>query len=157
MDKHSQLSNEIKTRFGSVVINPGTGAVLEGSLENAGSNMIVFMVDVAQKIIKETGNPLKDTLRYRRYAKNDYGDGRYCFRLYYDGKRSEIQMPGWTIDEVRFMQSEGQDAWQFPRLYVDDSSWLWCFAVNCATYDLLGSNDDDQPTPRTGIRLPGTR
>lgn len=145
MDKHSQLSNEIKTRFGSVVINPGTGAVLDASQLEAIVNMSQFRRDVADKIMQETSYKLlPSAIKIRRHRQNDYGNGRFCFRLYYDGKRTEIQMPGWTIDEVRFIQSEGQDAWQFPRLYVDDSSWLWCFAVNCASYDLLGTNDDDQ-------------
>ena len=42
-------------------------------------------------------------------------------------------MPGLPLDQVRFVEDEGQDIWKYPRLFVDGKPWLWKYAVNvCA-------------------------
>ena len=62
-------------------------------------------------------------------------DGRYGFLL--DSGLStlplEVEMPGLPLADVRYMPDEpgngDQNPWDFPRLYVDGSSWLWKYAV----------------------------
>ena len=41
-----------------------------------------------------------------------------------------VEMPGLPLEQVRYMGHEGQNARDYPRLYVDGASWLWEFAVN---------------------------
>jgi len=115
-----------------------------------------------------------------RCARQDYdasmGDGRFAFILKYNDLQCEIQMPGLPLGRVRFLGTDGQNAWGFPRLYVDGNSWLWCFAVMQAR-EALGiheeqndaskssrqevapkttvvSKDDDRPVPQAWDGLP---
>lgn len=115
----------------SIGINPGSGPLAGATEESAVTNIAAFVDDLTTRglIIDE----------YRRRAEADYGDGRYAFLVYYaDGTSVEVQMPGLPLDRVRWLKSEGQDIWQFPRLYVNDGSWIWYFAL-----DQFG--DDDAP------------
>jgi hypothetical protein len=34
------------------------------------------------------------------------------------------------LEKVRYLDSENQDIFNFPRLYVDGSSWVWKYALN---------------------------
>ncbi len=58
-------------------------------------------------------------------------------------------MPGIPLSEVRYVK--GLNAWLFPRLYVDGSSWLWEFAINMARGDLA------DPDGAIEIRIRATR
>jgi hypothetical protein len=51
------------------------------------------------------------------------------------GRSIEIQMPGLPVERVRYMGETGQNIWDFPRLYVDDSSWIWQFALSVCKPD----------------------
>jgi hypothetical protein len=44
-------------------------------------------------------------------------------------------MPGLPVEQVRYMGESGQNIWDFPRLYVDDSSWIWEFALSSCEPD----------------------
>ena len=106
-----------------VSLNPGTGPVAEASEQNAINNMAVFADDLRTRGIDVTTSV--------RRPDADYGDGRYAFTVVTaDDASHEVQMPGLPTDRVRWLKSEGQDIWQFPRLYVDDSSWVWFFALD---------------------------
>lgn len=72
--------------------------------------------------------------------KESDANGRFRFVLVRGERRCEIDMPGLPIDRVRYVGGEGQDIWDFPRLYVDGSSWVWKFAVNRAR-DKLSEED----------------
>lgn len=102
----------------AIVINPGTEPVAEATEEYAIENMRHFVTDCKQ-----------DGLRFVRVPELDYGEGRFAFLLWRGERCHEIQMPGITLNAVRFTGDVGQSAWDFPRLYVDGSSWLWKFAV----------------------------
>lgn len=110
----------------SVHINPGSGPVIQATEQNAIDNMTAFVAD-----LKERGIEVHD---WDREPAADYGNGRYAFAVLAD-ELVEVQMPGLPLDQVRWLGPD-QDIWQFPRLYVDDSSWIWYFALN--TFD-----DDD--------------
>lgn len=108
---------------GHLFINPGTGPVEGADCASARVNIQAFIRDLGL-----------DGVSCRRHARRDYGNGRFCFRLYKNGRRCEVQMPGLPLEQVRFQG--GLDPWQFPRLYVEGSSWLWTFAVSSARDDL---------------------
>ncbi|MFF9271094.1 hypothetical protein [Streptomyces rochei] len=108
----------------NVVINPGSGPVNEATEQNATDNMAVFTDDLLQRGIPVT--------TFTRRTAADYGQGRYAYEvLLNDGTSVEVQMPGLPVDRVRWLGAESQDIWDFPRLYVDDGSWIWYFALNC--------------------------
>jgi len=107
----------------SISVNPGSGPVAEATEQNAIDNMAVFTDDLRTRGITVTGSV--------RRPEADYGSGRYAFTVTTDDDHAtEIQMPGLPVDQVRWLKSEGQDIWQFPRLYVDDGSWIWYFALD---------------------------
>ncbi|MET9086130.1 hypothetical protein ABZX77_30365 [Streptomyces sp. NPDC004237] len=112
----------------SIIINPGTGPVADATEANAAINITVFGDD-----LQAAGLPVDSCTRAQGA---DYGDGRYAFTLAMgDGRTIEIQMPGLPVDQVRFMSEDGQNIWHFPRLYVDDSSMVWEFALGACEPD----------------------
>lgn len=126
-----------------IVINPGSGPVQGASAEQAAVNIKRFVADLAVRglnVVETCHTPEHD------YDRED-GDGRFAFDLTFDdGSVAVIQMPGIPVDKVRWLGPD-QDIWQFPRLYVDDSSWVWFFALNACRED-----GDDTPYPAN----PGT-
>lgn len=106
----------------SVIINPGSGPVPEATEEHAAGNMVVFADDLRQRGTESS--------TFTRRPDADYGDGRYAYTLHLDDDiTAEIQMPGLPVEQVRYLSEPGQNIWDFPRLYVDDSSWIWKFAL----------------------------
>ena len=109
-----------------IFINPGSGPVGDATADQAAVNIQQFVADLAARNLQvvETRRNLNDD--YDRQA----GDGRFAFDLTFDdGRIVQIQMPGLPVERVRWLGSD-QDIWQFPRLYVDDASWVWFFALN---------------------------
>ncbi len=101
-----------------LIINPGTSEIDNATEQNAVENIEQYVKDC------EIGG-----LTFVRVPENDYGDGRFAFKVCKGKVCHEIQMPGLPLDKVRYVGSEGQNIWDFPRLYVDDSSWIWLFAI----------------------------
>jgi hypothetical protein len=105
----------------SITINPGTGPVEGGTLEQAKANMDAFSADLRDAGLYATG------LTRREHTD---ADGRFGYTLTMgDARKLEILMPGLPLDQVRYVGADGQDIWDFPRLYVDGDSWIWMFAV----------------------------
>ena len=104
-----------------VIINPGTFDMDDTTEENVITNMHQFIKDCHI-----------DGLSFKRLPEKDYGGGRYAFTVSRNGytRTAEIQMPGRTLDKVRFTGAKEQNIWHYPRLYVDGSSWVWVFAVS---------------------------
>lgn len=105
-----------------IIINPGSGPVEgENTEKNAIENIKHYITDCG----------LKDVTFLR--IKNKDKDGRYHFLLFRDDwDRSvchHIDMPGLSLHKVRYMHEEDQNIWDFPRLYIDGSSWVWCYAM----------------------------
>lgn len=120
------------------VINPGSGPVKGATAERSAVNIKQFVADLAVRGL--------NVVQVDRMPEHDYDaedhDGRFAFDLTFDdGSVAQVQMPGLPVDQVRWL-GQDQDIWQFPRLYVDDSSWVWFFALN-ACYD----QGDDTPEP----------
>lgn len=120
---------------GRIFINPGSGAVTGATEDNAFNNMRAFIADC----------PISTELHFRRVPHKDYGDGRFAFQVIRAGhdQIAEVQMPGWTLKKVRYMGEEGQDPWDFPRLYLDDSSWLWNYALIDEEYYEFYEDEDE--------------
>jgi len=106
------------------IINPGSGPVDNSSEKNACENIKHFITDNGV-----------DYVKWIRIADEDYREGRYAFLLWKENLCHEIQMPGIPLEQVRYVQNVGQNIWDFPRLYVDGSSWVWCFALGLTFKD----------------------
>ena len=101
-----------------IIINPGSGPVENSTEEHAVVNIAHFILDNGVAGVN-----------YVRIPEHDYKDGRFAFLLWKDNVCHEIQMPGDALTAVRYMDEDNQNIWNYPRLYVDGSSWVWCFAL----------------------------
>ena len=113
------------------IINPGTEPIATATEQNAVLNMAQFV---------------EDSLCATRFLRNpdkDYGDGRFAFDVFFDdapGQAIEVQMPGLPLDNVRYLGKKGQNIWNYPRLYVDGSSWGWCYAlIDCEMWKITNA------------------
>lgn len=104
--------------MGNIIINLGTGPVKNATEKNAIENIKHFILD----------NRVED-VNWVRIPQMDYKEGRYAFVLWKENTCYEIQMPGLPLEQVRYMGSEDQNILDFPRLYVDGSSWIWEYAI----------------------------
>lgn len=111
----SFVGKPISIGSGQVFINPGTGPVAGSTEEEARKNMKQLVIDADIQ-----------GARVRRKKRLDE-DGRFGFRITYADQVWDIEMPGLPLERVRYVK--GLNPWDFPRLYVDGSSWLWEFAV----------------------------
>lgn len=105
----------------SIIINPGSGPVRDATYENAAFNICVFANEVGA-VVQEGGG-------------KNRGDGRWTFTLQKDAGTAEVEMPGLPLARVRYIGEPDQNIWDFPRLYVDGSSWVWEFAVRVCFRD----------------------
>lgn len=110
-------------------INPGTGPVAGATAEHARANLDHFLTDLTN-----AGH----TASYVATGDTPV-DGRWMYVIRVDDRLWEIQMPGLPLDKVRYMAEDGQSAWNYPRLYVEGSSWLWTFAL-----DIISRYDQDE-------------
>lgn len=118
-----------------ITINPGSGPVGAASEQQAAANVEAFVVDLQTRGHQNVQAERKTNADYN----TEDNDGRYCWTVSVDGGPAvEVQMPGIPLDQVRWLGPD-QDIWQFPRLYVDDSSWIWFFALNQFRNDGLDS------------------
>lgn len=111
-----------------IAINPGSGPVDDSSMEDAVLNMYHFRKDLIDL------NPVQVDGDYIITNKQKERNGRYLFDLLYasdtEAVNFEIEMPGLPLNEVRYMKTEGQNIWDFPRLYVNGNSWVWKYALD---------------------------
>jgi hypothetical protein len=101
------------------IINNGSGDVEIGDWDIAYENIQQFIKDCE----------IKMHVKSSEFEPND--SGRYVFVLSADEYiyETEIEMPALPLDKVRFMKEEGQNIWDFPRLYVDGGSWVWLYGI----------------------------
>jgi len=116
-DQEIYISEETKEIF----LNPGTGKCDEGTFEQAMENIKQFISDCEVELI------------IHEYSKKPDENNRYMFKLGYDAVgiliRFEVLMPGVPLDSVRYMEEAEQNIWDFPRLYLDDNSLVWKYAL----------------------------
>jgi len=118
----------------NIIINPGTSNVYGADLENATKNMDVWLNEIPHaKHYTTQHNHRKTNDSWQAFP--DMARGRYVFDVTVDldsGKHMEfeVEMPGLPLDKVRYVSDEGQNIWDFPRLYVDGSSWVWEYSFS---------------------------
>jgi len=112
------VENRLHPHIDGIFINPGTGHVDDAREESATQNIAQLVKDVGL-----------EGITYERDPSKDYGKGRFAYKLHLAEINVEVQMPGWSLERVRFLGEKGQNIMDFPRLYVDDNSWLWKYAV----------------------------
>jgi hypothetical protein len=101
----------------NVIINPGSGPVANALLTNAEANIQQFIKDCGIEGITAAHSPEGDER------------GRFLFVLTRGEVQHEVEMPGLPIEQVRYTGAADQSILDFPRLYVDGSSWVWKYAV----------------------------
>ena len=116
----------------NLIINPGTGNVFGAELDHALANMKVWMAEIPNtKTASHTYNESRTKEEWDKYP--NMARGRFLFDVeveLHDGKKFslEVEMPGLPLDKVRFIGAPEQNIWDFPRLYVDGSSWVWKYS-----------------------------
>lgn len=103
----------------NIVVNPGSGPVDgETSWDNAYENITTYIADceIPMRIVRSEHEP--DEGRYLFVLKND----EYDYQI-------EVEMPGLPLDKVRYVEGDKRSILDFPRLYVDGSSWIWYIAT----------------------------
>lgn len=104
------------------MINVRTGPADGGPEGDAEANVAVFVTDLRERGV--------EVLKVERNRSIDDGERLYGFDLVLsNGETIKLEMPGLPIQDVRYIRLPGQDPNTFPRLYVDNSSWLWFFAL----------------------------
>lgn len=97
------------------IVNPGSGPAADATEAQATDNMQAFVEELRARYGV-------NAVSFVRAETSDYGDGRWAYELLTDDERRlTVQMPGAPLATVR----EGG-----LRLYVDDSSWAWDFALD---------------------------
>jgi hypothetical protein len=133
----------------TVYINPGTGSVPNASLVQAQANMKVFRDDIDHFAYTESGlwerlEIIRPNLTEAEQA--DEAKGRFYFQLRdkQTGRSVDVEMPGIPIEKVRYMRCpQIQNIWDFPRLYIDGSSWVWYFAINTTCSSLFSPEEEE--------------
>jgi len=118
----------------NIIINPGTSNVYGAELEDAETNMQAWITEIPDYKSYTCKYSKKKTENYwHQYP--DMARGRFTFDVTVhlkDGRHFafEVEMPGLPLDKVRYVSDEGQNIWDFPRLYVDGSSWVWEYSFS---------------------------
>lgn len=99
----------------NVLITPGSRPVgREVSWDNAYENIKAYIADceIPMRIVS---------------SQHEDDEGRYLFVLRNDeyDYQIEVEMPGLPLDRVRYVEGDKRNIFDFPRLYVDGSSWIW--------------------------------
>lgn len=102
-----------------VMMNPGSEPVGgEISWDNAYENITAYIADceIPMRVVR---------------SEHEDDEGRYLFVLRNDeyDYQIEVEMPGLPLDKVRYVKGDKRSILDFPRLYVDGSSWIWYIAV----------------------------
>ena len=121
----------------NIIFNPGTEDIPKATEEHAYDNMIHFIADLGIDSLSLMRTPDED------YEKRCPGKGRFAFVIlnYETWRFTEIQMPGLPLEQVRYMGSVEQNIWDYPRLYECGSSWVWCYALDCARTTLTDEQE----------------
>ena len=116
-----------------VFINPGSGPVIGANEVDASANMAQLLIDAR----------LTSPGRYDRAPEADEGDGRFAFVVRCADRTCLVDMPGLPLERVRYLGTENQNIWHYPRLYVDGGSWVWKYAMDDLHRVLCGDINDD--------------
>ena len=130
----SFVGKPINGDLGQIFINPGTGPISEATQKNARANITQLLLDAGL-------DPEQVKVTHIAEWNNS---GRYFYKLDFENRICEVLMPGLELERVRYMDSETQDIWHFPRLYIDGSSWVWMLAIDFVRSDLSSNISAEQ-------------
>jgi hypothetical protein len=132
-----------------MLINPGTGPIPDGTMAHAVNNLASFVYEVCD------GHPVRGVRATPRVDPADDQDGRFSFSVELDlsaeGQPTvalDVLMPGLPLEHVNFGTRPDDSVFDFPRLYLNGSSWLWKFAVELASEEVARAVPAGQPPPR---------
>jgi hypothetical protein len=98
-----------------IIINPGTFNTPKGDRSQSEHNIKEFIkqlgVDAEYKFIEDCSN------------------GRHSYKIWNDNHSHIVDMPAIPLKDIIYKSGEKRSIFEFPRLYVDGSSWLWEFAL----------------------------
>jgi hypothetical protein len=120
-----------------VVESPGSGPVLgEATVDQATANAEMFAADLRglsghAVTVAPLTDPSDDeaALLMGGTSYQPDHDGRFPFRLTVEGTVHVLEMPGIPLAQVRYLGAESQNVWDFPRVFLDGSSWAWTFGL----------------------------
>lgn len=101
-------------------INHGTEDTEDLGFEQAYNNVLSFIDDCEIQLYIKNANCIPGE------------DGRYLFTLkspLLHKLEYEIEMPSLPLNQVRYMEEKEQNIWDYPRLYLNGSSWVWKYAL----------------------------
>lgn len=105
-------------------VNPGTGPVHGSNETDAWINVVKLCEDAGVLDSLDMPEAIKRT------PADDESDGRLRYEIVLADRSCQVDMPGIPLVLVRYLGEPDQNIWDFPRLYVDGSSWVWCFAID---------------------------
>lgn len=114
----------------AIFINPGSGPVSNATFDHAWQNM--------ESLVKDAD---LNGARFERDPGGEDEGGRFAFLVHFDGRKATVDMPGIPLEHVRYTGAGDQNIWDFPRLYVNGSSWVWKFAVTRLSAEIRGEDE----------------
>jgi hypothetical protein len=120
-----------------VVESPGAGPVPgEATVEQAAANAEMFAADlrglsgygVSVAPLTDPSDDEAALLMGGTSYQPDH-DGRFPFRLTVKGTVHVLEMPGLPLPQVRYLGADNQNIRDFPRVFLDGSSWAWAFGL----------------------------
>ncbi len=109
-----------------ISINHGTGPVVGATKRLA--------IAAVRQLVTDVG--LDGVTFRRRSTRCDY-EGRYSFKLRRGKYSCVVDVPGLPLVRVRYLDPP-QNIWDFPRLYINGSSFVWKYVVTLARLELTG-------------------
>lgn len=127
----------------TVIINPGTGPVRDATAELATACAEQLLADIADPTVRR-GRPTVSGVSFARAPERDDGDGRFGFVFKLGERTATVDIPGLRKERVRYLGLDDQNIWHFPRLYINDSSFVWYYVVAILREEMLGMRDEDE-------------
>ena len=124
----------------TVIINPGTGPIPDATLTQAFLCAEQLVADIADKEVRPSAQPFVSGAKYSRAPFRD-ADGRYGFTFRAGDFSAVVDIPGIPVDRVRYLKLDGQNIWNYPRLYINESSFVWYYVVGLLRAELSGTVD----------------
>ena len=124
------------------ILNPGSAPVKNASYEDAERNLF--------QLIQEAGL-IRNTLTIKSSCEED--NGRFLFVINNADVTCSVKMPGIPLEQVRFVNDPGQSIWNYPRLYINSSSWVWCYAVSQVAEAFAAEQWFEHDQRRRGVNL----
>lgn len=126
-----------------VILNPGTGPVADASEANAIACARQLAFDISDPAIRGDRGPVVLNASFERAPQHDDGEGRYAFVFRLGERSATIDIPGRPVERVRYIDQDSQNIWDYPRLYINGSSFVWYYVVALLREELNGTIEEE--------------